>query len=171
MYGRWPRDAIDNMIEDLLEHASEVEAESQQCLTRDEWEYRLQLARYLAQQHLVTTRRKAAKMRDKKRVATEKYLEIGDVVYFKPNTKLLRKQKLEPYAEEKFTVSEIHGNQATLKRLDGSTRVANVQDLEVFSERKPQIIDVYEWVQDLARQRLREQPGSLFDESFGRDSR
>jgi hypothetical protein len=79
----------------------------------------------------------------------------------------VRKQKLEPYAEEKFTVSAIQGHQVTLTRVDGTTRVANVQDHEVFSERPPVITDVYEWVQELARQKLREKPRGLFDDSFG----
>jgi hypothetical protein len=154
------------MIEDLLEFASDVEPESHQRLTGDQWEYRLRLARFLAQQHLVATRRKAAEIRDKKRVATDDYIQVGDIVFFKPSLKLLRKQKLEPFAKEKFTVSAIQGNQVTLTRLDGSTRVANVQDLEVFAERQPQIVDVYEWVQQLARQKLLDKPSSVFSDSM-----
>jgi hypothetical protein len=168
MYGRWPRDAMDHMIEELLEYASDVEPESQQRLTRDDWEYRLQMARYFAQQHLVNSRRKAAKLRDEKRVATETYVKVGDVVFYKPATKLLRKQKLEPYAEEKYTVTEIQGNQVTMMRVDGTKRLANVQDLEVFAEREPHIVDVYQWVQELARQKLREKKG-LFEDSDSDD--
>jgi hypothetical protein len=148
MYGRPPADAVDQWIDEALGvHTAPLQPE--------EWHFRLNTARYYAQEHLRKTQERNAARLDKHRHDPQE-IKKGDFVHFNPILFDVRHHKLSWKGKHVIMrVVSINGNQAVLENPTDPqhTQIANVGDLTVLPSDTPYVdILLYEALHDFMRQ-------------------
>jgi len=155
MYGRMPGDAIDQWIDEAL-------GVHQEPLPIDDWLYRLDTARFYAQENVRQMQERNAARRDQNRIDPAR-IQIGDFVHWKPADFNMRDHKLTLKGKEMvMRVLRLNGNQATLgyPADPQRTQLANVGDLTVLPSSTPYLeVNLYDALHGiLSAQRTRPRP-------------
>ncbi len=144
MYGRDPVDTVDQTMEELL-------GEDAERPTAELWSYRLEAARFLAQQHLIATQEANAARVNRNRHEAEDIQEHS-WVFLKPAME--RQTKLANFGLGLFRVVSRRGNALDLQDEQGQKRQANISDV-VLVRHPPQsctVMDPYQVVRALIHQ-------------------
>ena len=143
MFGRDPVDSCDLLLEDM---SGLREEEPKVSVT--EWSHRLEVARHVAQEHLVAAQDRMTNAANVNRRQGNE-IAVGSWVYLRPT--LERQPKLATFGAGLFCVEKRQGNYLELVDLEGARRQANIADVVLI--RQPPvghaIMDPYQRVRAL----------------------
>jgi hypothetical protein len=147
LYGRDPVDSVDQTIDALV-------GEDTRLPTLDEWMTRLEVARHLAQQHLIAVQEANAERLNRSRHDADEIQEHS-WVYLKPRQE--RKAKLDGFGLGLFQVVRRAGNVLDLRNEQGGEQRANISDVVLVRRPPPgyTVMDPYQVLRSLLHQHAR----------------
>jgi hypothetical protein len=143
MFGRDPVDSCDLLFEEMCDLRDE-----EPKVTVSEWSHRLEVARHVAQTHLVAAQDKMAEAANVNRKHGNE-IAVGSWVYLRPT--LERQPKLATFGAGLFCVERRNGNYLELVDLEGAKRQASISDVVLIRQPPPGhvIMDPYQRVRAL----------------------